>query len=144
MPQSFDAEAEKFQNEPTVPEHLKKLGSLFQSSHSSLQPQLNTIDDRMTVDSCEVRFSGIPSSVNLSDPDVINAILRAIDSADPVGTILSTRRWPTQPARPRSQPQAPHASSAPVAELIPIVTVEDLLPLKANTAPSQAEVDYLS
>ncbi|KAJ8668596.1 hypothetical protein QAD02_010259 [Eretmocerus hayati] len=135
MSQSFDAEAEKFQNDPTVPVHLKKLGSLFQSSHSSLQSQLNTIDNRMTaneaenaralanlradiistrtqVDSCEVRFSGIPSSVALSDPDVINAILHAIDCADRVGTILSIRRWPAQPAHPRLQPQAPEASSA--------------------------------
>ncbi|KAJ8677283.1 hypothetical protein QAD02_013070 [Eretmocerus hayati] len=103
----------------------------------SLQSQPNTIDNRMTVneaenaralanscadiiatrtqvDSCEGRFSGISSSVTLSDPDVMNAILLAIDCADRVGTILSTRRWPTQPARPRSQPQGPDASPAPV------------------------------
>ncbi|KAJ8672272.1 hypothetical protein QAD02_003531 [Eretmocerus hayati] len=102
MSQTFDIEAENFQNDPSVPDHLKKLGSLLKSSHSSLQSQLSTIDNRMTanetenarafarlradivatrtqVDPCEVRFSGIPSAINLPDPDVINAILRAIE-----------------------------------------------------------------
>ncbi|KAJ8685572.1 hypothetical protein QAD02_021365 [Eretmocerus hayati] len=126
MADLFDSEAQKFQDDPTVPDHSKKLGALLKTSHSLLQSQLTRIDSRMTVnetenarafaslradivatrtqvDPCEVRFSGIPLSVTAPDGDVITAILRAIECADRVSAILSIRRWPTRPARPQNR-----------------------------------------